>query len=468
MNVAIRVLLAVFAASLLVTSARANPLAALVYIRVGVTDPITKAEKDLMQGSGFLIDMEGHIITAKHVVRAQEKEHPGPGRWIRVAIRDRGGALVPAQEIACDDGSVDLCLIRIQKASVEAANIKAVFKTVCRQLGQEDIRALGFPPGQHNPATSVPGVITGALATESKYPSNVDITPGMSGGPVLDKTGNVVAVNAGAATGLQNLTFLQPLFYGRQLIERTGAQCPAGPPPASAPAPVADEPPQPPEFRGVRIVYFERSADQNKIVTAFEQRKIQFNRLKSDHDIPVNIMVCGPTTPISAIKSMARILIEAGVKLRVIKDQDSTYDAAHPSRLSIESDYGPAIEEAPVISAAHIDAMTSCAANDNYRPPWSISITNKCLSADPMRIYTAYEKNGIKIAGPFYAEYNIPATVLTATGQRSRFWYYADSESFAFEHVKVGSNSRYFNIPNVGSRAFMFTSANAITIVCKG
>jgi hypothetical protein len=219
--------------------ASAQPMEALAYIRVGVTDPITQAEKELTQGSGFLIDKEGHIITARHVILAKEKEVPGP-RWIRVALRDRGAYPVAAQVVACDIDSVDLCLIRIQRASVEAANVQAVFRPACRQLGDtEHVRALGFPFGQENPAIRVPGDITGPLATENKYPSNVQIVPGMSGGPVIDGNGDVVAVNAGAAANFSTFTFLQPLFYGEALVRRSGVQCPGGTkPPQVGPASV--------------------------------------------------------------------------------------------------------------------------------------------------------------------------------------------------------------------------------------
>ncbi|TXM96827.1 trypsin-like peptidase domain-containing protein [Methylobacterium sp. WL64] len=237
MEFALYVLAAGVALGGLPIQANAQPMEALAYIRVGVTDPITQAEKELTQGSGFLIDREGHIVTAKHVVLFKEKEIPGP-RWIRVALRDRGSFPVNAQVVRCETDSVDICLIRIQRASVDAANVKTVFQPVCRPLGDtERVVALGFPFGQQNPAIRVPGDITGPLATDNKYPSNVQIVPGMSGGPVVDGYGDVVAVNAGAATGFPTFTFLQPLFYGESLVRSSGQQCPSGAkPPQIGPA----------------------------------------------------------------------------------------------------------------------------------------------------------------------------------------------------------------------------------------
>lgn len=232
------------------TSSLAQPMEALAYIRVGVTDPITQARKELTRGTGFLIDKRGHIITARHVILAKQAEEPGP-RWISVALRDKNAYPVTAQLVSCDAEPIDLCLIKVQDASVSAAQIGTVFKPVCRQLGDsERILALGFPFGENNPAIKVPGDITGAIATELKYPSNVQIIPGMSGGPVLDETGNVVAVNAAGSTLFPTMTFLQPLFYGEGLIRRSGVTCDAAPTPAAAippsvPAVIANQPRSP-------------------------------------------------------------------------------------------------------------------------------------------------------------------------------------------------------------------------------
>lgn len=208
---------------------------AVTYIRVSVIDPITQARRELTSGSGFLVDGRGHIITARHVVMHREREEPGP-RSVMVSLRDRNANPVPAQIVACEAGNIDLCLIKVPDASVSAANITTVFNPACRHLSsREAITAYGYPFGAANPVIAVPGEVTGDLATELKYPSNVQIIPGMSGGPVVDASGRAVAVNAAGATGMPTLTFLQPLLYGEALIRRAGIQCSGGvtPPPVA-------------------------------------------------------------------------------------------------------------------------------------------------------------------------------------------------------------------------------------------
>lgn len=223
----------------------AQPMDAVVLITVKVVDPVTHAEKVLTQGSGFLIDRQGHILTAKHVLQVKQAEEPGPRKYV-VALRHRQAAPVNSQLVACDSDQIDMCLIKIDDAAVSAANITEVFSPVCRPLQvDESIIALGFPFGGANPVIKVSGDVVGAVASELKYPSNVQIVPGMSGGPVIDRNGYAVAMNAGGATGYPTLTFLQPLYYGIGLIARSGTPCLSGTTPAARTLPLPPPPPPP-------------------------------------------------------------------------------------------------------------------------------------------------------------------------------------------------------------------------------
>ncbi len=206
--------------------ARAQELeSAVTYIQVSVIDPFTQARRPLTTGSGFLIDRRGYIITARHVAMAKKTEEPGE-RWIGVSLRHKDASPVPAQIVACEFDNIDLCLIKVSDASVAAANITEVFSPSCRHLShRESITAYGYPYGAANPVIGVPGEITGDLAFGLKYPSNVQIIPGMSGGPVVDASGQTVAVNVGAAADMPTMTFLQPLIYGDALVRRAGLAC---------------------------------------------------------------------------------------------------------------------------------------------------------------------------------------------------------------------------------------------------
>jgi hypothetical protein len=199
------------------------PTKSLVFLRMGVTVPTTLARKELTQGSGFLIDSAGHILTARHVALHREREEPGE-RWWSAFLVHKDSTPIPAHFVHCEGGNVDLCLLKISEEAVTASNISEFFTPSCRKLFKgEKVVALGYPSATGGLLT-VKGEVNGALVdAHLAYPSNVGIQPGMSGGPVLDEQGRVVAVSLGATQ--PTLTFVQPLGYGVLLFTRTGASC---------------------------------------------------------------------------------------------------------------------------------------------------------------------------------------------------------------------------------------------------
>jgi hypothetical protein len=88
---------------------------------------------------------------------------------------------------------------------------------------------MGFPPGDLNPMITVKGQVTGDLATTLKYPSDIQIQAGMSGGPVMDQSGKVIAINTGVASGSGTFAFVQPLSYGIDIVEKSGVSCGGAP-----------------------------------------------------------------------------------------------------------------------------------------------------------------------------------------------------------------------------------------------
>jgi trypsin-like peptidase len=202
--------------------AQPSPESIVVFISVSVTDPFTQGRKELGEGSGFLIDLSGHILTAKHIVRPESLPAGPPS--ISVSLRDRHARPVPAQEVACEAGEIDLCLIKIPNASVSAANITFRPLLQCRELRPgEQIVAWGYPTGRQ--LHRVRGDIGSNISQDLKYQSDVQIVPGMSGGPVMSHGNRIVAVNTGGAAGFPTFTFLQPLSYGRPLLDRAGVEC---------------------------------------------------------------------------------------------------------------------------------------------------------------------------------------------------------------------------------------------------
>jgi S1-C subfamily serine protease len=142
------------------------------------------------EGSGFVWDMQGDIVTNNHVIEGAEK--------LQVTFAD--GATVDAELIGADPYS-DLAVIRVDPSlvtlvPVEPGNMADV------KVGQRAI-AIGNPFGFAGTMTqgivsalgrSLPAVsgfqIPEAIQTDAA------INPGNSGGPLLNERGQVIGVNA--------------------------------------------------------------------------------------------------------------------------------------------------------------------------------------------------------------------------------------------------------------------------------
>jgi S1-C subfamily serine protease len=141
-------------------------------------------------GSGFVYDMQGHIITNNHVVEGADK--------IYVTFAD--GKMVEATVVGTDADS-DLAVIKVD---VDASELHPVTlgESATLRVGQMAI-AIGNPFGLEG--TMTVGIISAlgrVLRDSSSRYSMVDqiqtdapINPGNSGGPLLDSAGRVIGVN---------------------------------------------------------------------------------------------------------------------------------------------------------------------------------------------------------------------------------------------------------------------------------
>lgn len=143
----------------------------------------------ISQGSGFLIDRKGHILTNDHVVAGAEK--------IKVVFRDKSTS--PAQ-IVGEDARLDVAVIRVKK-SVKFAPAKLGDSDAIR-VGDWAI-AVGNPFGLDHTVTvgviSAKGreldVVGGRRSFQDYIQTDASINPGNSGGPLLNIFGEVIGVN---------------------------------------------------------------------------------------------------------------------------------------------------------------------------------------------------------------------------------------------------------------------------------
>ena len=146
------------------------------------------------QGSGFVYDLEGHIVTNNHVVEGVNQ----------VTVTFADGTKVTGQVVGATPSS-DLAVVKVDP---NAVNLTAVTlaDSDALQVGQIVV-AIGSPFGLQNTMTT--GIIS---ALDRLFPgegssngnqfsipniiqTDAAVNPGNSGGPLLDIYGNVIGVN---------------------------------------------------------------------------------------------------------------------------------------------------------------------------------------------------------------------------------------------------------------------------------
>jgi putative serine protease PepD len=142
------------------------------------------------EGSGFVIDSKGDIVTNDHVVEGATS----------ITVRFKNGTTTKATLVGKDAGT-DLAVIKVDPSATTLTPL-ALGDSASVQTGQ-GVFAIGSPFGL---ADSLTAGIVSATGRTIQSPDNHPITNaiqtdaainhGNSGGPLLDTSGNVIGVNS--------------------------------------------------------------------------------------------------------------------------------------------------------------------------------------------------------------------------------------------------------------------------------
>ncbi len=176
----------------------------------------TISEKALQQdfGSGFLIDPNGFILTNHHLVEG--------ALALEVSLADDRS--VPGRMVRSDPAS-DIALVKIDLESLPVARLGDSSEL---EAGQR-ILAIGHPFGLLQTVSS--GIIAALgrsdlslLPYENFIQTDAAISPGSSGGPLVNLQGEVVGINTAiyshSGKGNHGISFAVPINLARALAER--------------------------------------------------------------------------------------------------------------------------------------------------------------------------------------------------------------------------------------------------------
>lgn len=166
----------------------------------------------LCQGSGFFV-AEDIIASNYHVV-----DGSSGGSAKIVGRKDK----FKIEGIVAQDPSCDIVLLKI--GSPQATQLQ-IGDSSALQVGDE-IYAIGNPLGLEG--TMSQGIISGvrSIGNDTLLQITAPISPGSSGGPVLNSQGEVVGISVAAFKGGQNLNFAIPSRYLTRAIEALGPVVP--------------------------------------------------------------------------------------------------------------------------------------------------------------------------------------------------------------------------------------------------
>jgi len=165
-------------------------------------------------GSGSVIDNNGHILTNYHVIEGAQK----------LTVSFGGDKLYPARVIG-GDPDTDLAVIKIEPpAGLTIVPLGDSDKLV---VGQK-VLAIGNPFGLDRTLTT--GVISGLqrpIRARNNRPidaaiqTDASINPGNSGGPLLDKYGRMIGINSqilSPAGGSVGVGFAVPVNTAKRIV----------------------------------------------------------------------------------------------------------------------------------------------------------------------------------------------------------------------------------------------------------
>jgi len=173
------------------------------------------SETDKGNGSGSVIDAQGHILTNYHVVEGASK----------LMVSFGGEKTYPAKLVG-GDPDTDLAVIKIEPGT-DKITVVQLGDSDQLEVGQK-VLAIGNPFGLDRTLTT--GVISGlqrpirarnGRTIEGAIQTDASINPGNSGGPLLDKFGRMIGINSQILSpggGSVGVGFAVPVNIAKRIV----------------------------------------------------------------------------------------------------------------------------------------------------------------------------------------------------------------------------------------------------------
>jgi S1-C subfamily serine protease len=172
----------------------------------------------LATGSGFVVASEGLVLTNAHVVQLNGVAE--------VEARFQDGSSFQVQGIAALDSDHDLALIKLKSVNHEFPALRLGNSGIA-EAGQHVI-AIGSPLAGASNVSTDSTVSDGIVSGLRDWPNGkmkvfqvtTPISPGSSGGALLNMSGEAIGVTSAGIPDGQNLNFAVPISYAAPLLTK--------------------------------------------------------------------------------------------------------------------------------------------------------------------------------------------------------------------------------------------------------
>ena len=166
-------------------------------------------------GSGVIVDSNGYILTNSHVI--------ANGNANNITVLFDNKEQVPA-EVLWNDATLDLAIVKVNMTNLPVAELG---DSDSLEVGELAV-AIGNPLGLEFQRTVTSGIISGlnrsiqidqANVIEDLIQTDASINSGNSGGPLLNKNGEVIGINTAKIQSAEGLGFSIPINSAKAIIE---------------------------------------------------------------------------------------------------------------------------------------------------------------------------------------------------------------------------------------------------------
>jgi putative serine protease PepD len=147
-----------------------------------------RSSQSTATGSGFVVDSQGHIVTAEHVVQGATS----------ITVKFQDGTIRKATVLGTDNGT-DIAVLKVDPSGLTLHPL-TVGSSASLQVG-DSVAAIGDPFGYDRSFST--GIVSGldrtiqapnGFTVAHAVQTDAALNPGNSGGPMLDSSGNVIGI----------------------------------------------------------------------------------------------------------------------------------------------------------------------------------------------------------------------------------------------------------------------------------